>query len=63
MDILLSEVNSFQNIERAERSFTAADYEVPDDRKIFAQRADDESNQLGHLKVLLETRFDWGADL
>ncbi len=62
-DILLTDVNSYLNIDRAERSYLPADYEVPDTRKLNAQRLPSEPEALQRLSTLMERRFDWGLDL
>ncbi len=62
-DIMLTDVNSFINIERAEPSYIATDYEVPDERKLIAMRRSVDKEKLGAVSAVLDRRFDWGGDL
>lgn len=62
-DIMLSDVNSYLNIERTEKSYMASDYEIPDTRKLMAMRQSGEPKNLQKFADLLERKFDWGADL
>ena len=63
IDILLTDVNSFQNVDRNEKSFHAADYEIPDDRKLMVSRQTVSSSRSRKLAAILERKFDWGTDL
>lgn len=63
IDILLTDVNSFQNVDRNEKSFHAADYEIPDERKLMASRQAASSSRSRKLAAILERKFDWGTDL
>lgn len=62
-DILLTDGNSFYNVERAESTYLATDFELPDDRKFMAVRQSSTPENLTQLTSLLERKFDWGADL
>lgn len=62
-DIMLSDVNSYLNIERTKKSYMASDYEIPDTRKLMAMRQSGEPKNLQKFAYLLELKFDWGADL
>lgn len=61
--ILLTDVNSFVNIERTEKTYLSSDYEIPDERKLMAIRQSSPPEYLTRLSSLLERKFDWGADL
>ena len=62
-DLLLTDVNSFLNIARAERSYLPSDYEIADERKLFGVRQTSPPESLSRLSALLERKFDWGTDL
>jgi len=63
VDLLLSDVNSFQNVINSEKTYLASDYEVPDNRKIMVRRSTDSAESLNRFSSLLARKFNWGADL
>lgn len=63
IDLILADVNSRQIIDRTEPSYHAADYEVPDDRKVVVKRSALKPESFGPLASVFETRFSWGIDL
>ncbi len=62
-DLLLTDVNSRLNIDRAEPSYLEIDTEFPDNRKMRVSRMRSKDAPREELEKLLENKFDWGIDL
>jgi len=61
-DIIITDVNSFLNIDRSERTYFGSDHEVPDNRVLRATRYVLPDQVSTNLAQILERKFDWGVE-